>query len=142
MKIILPVVLTFLVGAGAIPYVYGFRKAFSENPFIFAGIANFALGVILLGISFAYGGIERQYAVRNVVPIGLCVLGLVVANIANYFIITRYGASYWLLSSLFMMLIPSFVVGYLIFKETFNVWIVPCVFCALLTVAFFGLAKR
>ncbi len=142
MKILLPVLLTFLVGLSAIPYVYGFKKAFSENPFIYAGISNLVLGAVLLIISFAYGGVEKQYAMKNSIPIGLCVIGLVVANVCNYFIITRFGASYWLLSSLFMMLIPSFTVGYLIFRESFNAWVVPCVVCALLTVLFFGLSKQ
>ena len=142
MKVFVPLLLTFLVGASAIPYVYGFKKAFSENPFIYAGICNLILGAVLLTISLIYGGVEKQYAIRNAIPIGLCVIGLVVANVCNYFIITRFGASFWLLSSLFMMLIPSFAVGYLIFKEDFNVWILPCVACALLTVLFFGLSKQ
>jgi len=29
-----------------------------------------------------------------------------------------------------------------VFKEQCNLWIVPCVTCALLTVLFFGLSKR
>ena len=32
MKIIIPVLLSVLVGVGTTPYVYGFKKAFSENP--------------------------------------------------------------------------------------------------------------
>ena len=142
MKVIVPILLTLLVGAGSIPYVYGFKKAFSVNPFIYVGMCNIFCGIVLLIISFVYGGIGKQYLAKNWIPLIMAGLGLVVANAANYFVVTRFGASFWLLSSLFMMLIPSFIVGYLIFKENCNVWIVPCVACVLLAVLFFGLSKR
>lgn len=76
------------------------------------------------------------------IPIIMAVLGIVVVNAANYFIITELGASFWLLSSLSMMLIPSFAVGYSIFKENCNAWIVPRVICALLAAPFFALSKQ
>ncbi len=142
MKVIVPILLTFLVGLGTAPYVYGFKKAFSGNPFIYVGMCNLFCGIVLLTISFGYGGAGKQYLAKNWIPIIMAVGGLVVANAANYFVITRFGASYWLLASLFMMLIPSFIVGYLIFKENFNAWIIPCVGCTLLAVLFFTLSKR
>ena len=142
MKVIVPILLAFLVSVSIMPYVYGFKKAFSGNPFIYAGMCNLFCGIVLLIMSFVYGGTGKQYLAKNWIPIIMAVLGIVVANAANYFVITRFGASFWLLSSLFMMLIPSFIVGYLIFKENCNVWIVPCVVCALLTALFFGLSKR
>jgi len=142
MKVIVPILLALLVGVGNVPYVYGFKKAFSGNPFIYAGMSNLLCGIALLTISSVYGGAGKQYLTKNWIVIGVGALGIVVANIAIYFVITRFGASFWLLCSLFIMLIPSFIVGYLIFKENCNVWIVPCVVCALLTVLFFGLSKR
>ena len=142
MKIVVPVFLTFLVGLSSVPYVYGFNKAFSQNPFLYPGICNFGAGAALLILSLVYGGVGRHYFIDNSIPIGVCVAGLVVANVSNYFVVTRFGASFWLLASLFLMLIPSSIVGYWILKERCNVWIVPCVVCALLTVVFFGLSKR
>ena len=142
MKFALALLLTFLVGVGNVPYVYGFKKAFSQNPFIYAAMCNIFCGLVLLTISFAYVAPEKQYLIKNWIPIAIAVLGITMANVANYFIINKFGASFWLLSSLFMMLIPTFVVGYWIFKEQCNAWIAPCVFCALLTVLFFGLSKR
>jgi hypothetical protein len=142
MKIVIPVLLSVLVGIGTAPYVYGFKKAFSENPFIYAGMCNLFCGIVLLMISFTYGGVGRQYLIKSSLPIVFSVLGIVLANVCNYFIIARFGASFWLLSSLCMMLIPTFIVGYLVFKENSNLWIVPCVICTLLAVLFFGLSKR
>ena len=98
--------------------------------------------MVLLTISFTYGGAGRQYIIKNALPIGFSVLGIVLANVCNYFVVVRFGASFWLLSSLSMMLIPTFIVGYLIFKENCNLWIIPCLICTLLAVLFFGLSKR
>jgi hypothetical protein len=142
MKIVVPIALSFVAGSALIPFVYGFKKAFSTNPFAYSGITNLLCALALLTISALYGGTEKQYLARHWIPISLAALGLVVVNIMHYFIITRYGASFSLLTSLFMMLMPTFVVGYLIFKERCNLWIVPCIACALLTVLFFGLSKR
>jgi hypothetical protein len=146
MKIGRPVLLSLLVGVGTTPYVYGFKKAFSENPFVYAGMCNLFCGMVLLTISFTYGGVYggvgRQYVFKNALPIGFSVLGIVLTNVCNYFIVARFGASFWLLSSLSMMLIPTFIVGYLVFKENCNLWIVPCLICTLLAVLFFGLSKR
>lgn len=142
MKIAIPVLLSVLVGVGTTPYVYGFKKAFSENPFVYAGLCNLFCGIALLTISCTYGGAGRQYVIKNALPIGFSVLGIVLTNVCNYFIVARFGASFWLLSSLSMMLIPTFIVGYLVFKENCNLWIVPCLICTLLAVLFFGLSKR
>ncbi|MFH1009293.1 MAG: hypothetical protein V1800_17600 [Candidatus Latescibacterota bacterium] len=142
MKMVLPVLLSLLVGIGTTPYVFGLKKAFSGNPFIYVGLCNLFGGIVLLAISFTYGGVEKQYVMRNALPIGFSVLGIVMANICNYFVVARFGASYWLLASLSMMLVPTFVLGYLVFKESFNSWIVPCIVCTLLAVLFFGLSKR
>ena len=142
MKIVIPILLSLLVGVGTTPYVYGFKKAFSENPFIYAGLCNLFCGMVLLTISFTYGGAGRQYVIKNALPIGFSVLGIVLANVCNYFVVARFGASFWLLASLSMMLIPTFIVGYLIFKESCNLWIIPCLICTLLAVLFFGLSKR
>jgi hypothetical protein len=142
MRIVIPIALALMAGTALIPFVYGMKKAFSTNPFVYSGIANLLCAIALLMISTIYGGVEKQYLVRHWIPISLGALGLVVVNISHYFVITRFGASYSMLSSLFMMLMPALVVGYLIFKERCNLWIVPCIACALLTVLFFALSKR
>ena len=63
MKALIPIVLAILVSVSNIPYVYGFKKAYSENPFIFAASMSFLCGVILLVLSLFWGRIEPTYVV-------------------------------------------------------------------------------
>lgn len=142
MKALIPITLCALVGVCSIPFIYGFKKAFSQNPFIYAGCFNALSGIVLLAISYMHGGIEDHYLTRNALPIVLAASGIVLVNIIAYFVITRHGASYWMIASLSSMLIPAVVVGFIVFKEKYNLWIYPAVVCALLTVLFFALSKK
>ena len=142
MKIIVPISLALIAGACNIPLIYGFKKAYSQNPFIFAGSFNLCSAFLFLGLSYFYGGIEQQYFTKNWPFILFATFGIFFINVLAYYLINHYGASYWMVTSLSTMLIPPIFVGYLIFKEKLNYWIIPAVICAVLTVIFFGLSKK
>jgi len=142
MKHAVPVLLAALVGVCGIPYVYGFRKAFSENPFIYAACFNLCAGAVLLVIALSFGGIENGYLARNWRPIVLAAVGIIGVNILAYFIVNEHGAGYWMLASLANVIIGPAVVGYLVLKEKCNWWIVPAYLCAILTVMFFQMSRR
>ena len=142
MKIIIPISIAILVGFFNIPFIYGVKKAYSQNPFIFAGAFNLCSAIFFLIISYFYGGIEQQYLLKNWPFIIFAALGIFLINLAAYYIINHYGASYWMIASLSGMLIPPMIVGYLIFKEKLNYWIIPTIICAILTIFFFMLSKK
>jgi len=142
MKAIVPIMLAVLAGLCNIPLIYGFKKAYSQNPFIFAGSFNLCSAFFFLSIAYLYGGIEQQYFIKNWSFILFAALGIFLINILAYHIINRYGASYWMIASLSSMLIPAIVVGYFVFKERINLWIIPSVICAVLSVIFFTMSKK
>ncbi|MBN2061023.1 MAG: hypothetical protein JW882_11480 [Deltaproteobacteria bacterium] len=142
MKAIIPVLLAILVGVANIPLIYGFKKAYSQNPFIFAGSFNLCSAFLFIMAGYLYGGIEQNYFLKNWPFIIFAAVGVFSINIMAYIIINRYGASYWLIASLSAMLIPALFVGYYVFKERLNLWIIPSVLCAILTVFFFILSKK
>jgi drug/metabolite transporter (DMT)-like permease len=142
MKSILPIALAVFVGFCNVPLIYGFRKAYSQNPFIFAGSFNLCSAFLFLSIAYIYGGIEHQYFIKNWALILFATLGIFIINFLAYYIINHHGASYWIIASLSSMLVPAIVVGYFIFKERVNLWIIPSVICAILSVIFFVLSKR
>jgi drug/metabolite transporter (DMT)-like permease len=142
MKSILPIALAVLVGFCNVPLIYGFRKAYSQNPFIFAGSFNLCSAFLFLSIAYFYGGIEHQYFIKNWAVILFATIGIFIINSLAYYIINHHGASYWIIASLSSMLVPAIVVGYFVFKERVNFWIIPSVICAILSVIFFVLSKR
>ena len=142
MKTIVPISLAILAGACNIPLIYGFKKAFSQNPFIFAGSFNLCSAAFFIVAAYIYGGIEYQYFIKNWPFIIAATIGIFLINILAYHIINHYGASYWIIASLSGMLIPGIVVGYFLFKENVNLWIVPSILCAILSVLFFLLSKK
>jgi len=99
-------------------------------------------GCVLILLSFYYGQIEKDYIGKNSVPIVLAALGVIGINVLLYVVITKYGASWMILNSLIAMLIPPTLVGYVIFKERFNLWILPAMGCAILAGVFFALSKQ
>ena len=142
MKTSIPIILAILVGFCNVPFIYGFKKAYSQNPFIFAGSFNLCSAFFFLSISYFYGGIEHQYITKNWHLIVLAAVGIMLINILAYYIINYYGASYWMIAALSSMLVPAIIVGYFIFKEKLNFWIIPSIICALLTIFFFTLSKE
>ncbi|MFC1534941.1 hypothetical protein ACFL7M_16430 [Thermodesulfobacteriota bacterium] len=66
MKGLIPISLAIIVGFCNIPLIYGFKKAYSQNPFIFAGSFNLCSAFFFLLIGYFYGGIEHQYFIKNV----------------------------------------------------------------------------
>jgi drug/metabolite transporter (DMT)-like permease len=142
MKALVPITLAVLAGLCNIPLIYGFKKAYSQNPFIFAGSFNLFSAFLFLSLAYLYGGIEQQYLIKNWALILFATAGIFFVNILAYYIINRYGASYWIIASLSSMLIPAIVVGYFVFKEKVNFWIMPSIICAILSVIFFILSKR
>jgi drug/metabolite transporter (DMT)-like permease len=142
MKSILPIALAVFVGFCNVPLIYGFRKAYSQNPFIFAGSFNLCSAFLFLSIAYIYGGIENQYFIKNWALILFATLGIFIINFLAYYIINHHGASCWIIASLSSMLVPAIVVGYFIFKERVNLWIIPSVICAILSVIFFVFSKR
>jgi drug/metabolite transporter (DMT)-like permease len=93
-------------------------------------------------MAYLYGGIEQQYFMKNWTLILFAAVGIFIINILAYYIINLYGASYWIIASLSSMLIPAIVVGYFVFKERVNFWIIPSLICAILSVLFFTLSKK
>lgn len=142
LKIIVPISMAILVGFCSIPLVYGFKKAYSQNPFIFAGSFNLCSAIVFFSISYIYGGVEQEYFLKNWPLIVFAAMGIVLINTLAYYIINRYGASYWMIASLSGMLIPAIVVGYFVFKEKLNSWIIPSIICAILAFFFFTLSKK
>jgi hypothetical protein len=142
MKALIPITLAVLVGFCNVPLIYGFKKAYSQNPFIYAGSFNLCSAFFFLSIAYIYGGIEQEYFLKNWSLILFAAIGIFLINVMAYLIINRYGASYWIIASLSSMLIPAIVVGYFLFYERVNFWIVPSIICAILSVVFFTLSKR
>ena len=142
MKTLIPILIAVLVGVFNIPFVYGFKKAYSQNPFIFAASFNLCSAIFLLGVSFAYRGVEKDFFFRNWLFILSAACGIILINLSAYYIINSYGAGYWMIASLSNLLIPPILVGIFIFKEKFNYWIFPTIFCAILTVVLFTLSKK
>jgi len=142
MKAIVPITLAVLAGACNMPLIYGFKKAYSQNPFIFAGSFNLCSTFFFLSMAYLYGGIEQQYFMKNWTLILFAAVGIFIINILAYYIINLYGANYWIIASLSSMLIPAIVVGYFVFKERVNFWIIPSLICAILSVLFFTLSKK
>jgi drug/metabolite transporter (DMT)-like permease len=142
MKAIVPITLAVLAGACNIPLIYGFKKAYSQNPFIFAGSFNLCSAFIFLLLACLYGGIQQQYFIKNWSLILFAAVGIFIINILAYYIINHHGASYWIIASLSSMLIPAIVVGYFVFKERVNFWIIPSIICAILSILFFTLSKK
>ena len=141
MKTMTPVLLAVLVGVCAIPYLYGFKKAFSNNPFICSACFTLLAGTVLFVVALLYGKIQKGYVAANWLPIVLATVGIIGTNVLAYVIVNRFGASYWIIASLSNLLIAPSVVGYLLFREKCNVWIIPAVFCAVLSVVFFTMSK-
>ncbi len=142
MKAIVPITLAVLAGACNIPLIYGFKKAYSQNPFIFAGSFNLCSAFLFLLLAYLYGGIQQQYFIKNWSLILFAAVGIFIINILAYYIINHHGASYWIIASLSSMLIPAIVVGYFVFKERVNFWIIPSIICAILSILFFTLSKK
>jgi drug/metabolite transporter (DMT)-like permease len=142
MKAIVPITLAILAGACNIPLIYGFKKAYSQNPFIFAGSFNLCSAFLFLSLACLYGGIQQQYFIKNWSLILFAAVGIFIINVLAYYIINHHGASYWIIASLSSMLIPAIVVGYFVFKERVNFWIIPSIICAILSVIFFLFSKR
>jgi drug/metabolite transporter (DMT)-like permease len=142
MKAIVPITLAVLAGACNIPLIYGFKKAYSQNPFIFAGSFNLCSAFLFLLLACLYGGIQQQYFIKNWSLILFAAVGIFIINILAYYIINHHGASYWIIASLSSMLIPAIVVGYFVFKERVNFWIIPSIICAILSILFFTLSKK
>lgn len=142
MKALIPISLAILAGVCNVPLIYGFKKAYSQNPFIFAGSFNLCSAAFFISAACIYGGIEQQFFTRNWPFILAATAGIFFINIFAYHIINHHGASYWIIASLSSMLIPGIVVGYFIFKENVNFWIVPSILCAILSVFFFIMSKK
>lgn len=142
MKTLVPVTLAVFAGLCNIPLIYGFKKAYSQNPFIFAGSFNLVSAFVFLSIAYLFGGIEHHYFVRNWPFILFAALGIVLINTLAYYLINYHGASYWIVVSLSSMLIPGIIVGYFILKDRVNIWIVPSIIFAILSAIFFVLSKR
>jgi len=85
MKTLVPVTLAVFAGLCNIPLIYGFKKAYSQNPFIFAGSFNLVSAFVFLSIAYLFGGIEHHYFVRNWPFILFAALGIVLINtLAHY----------------------------------------------------------
>jgi drug/metabolite transporter (DMT)-like permease len=142
MKALIPIGLAILVSVSNIPYVYGFKKAYSENPFIFAASMSFLCGVILLVLSLFWGKIEPAYVVKHWPVIVLAAVGIASVGVLMYVIVNKYGANYFMVASLCNVIVPASVVGFLIFKEKCNIaWLVPSLICASLSVFFFAMSR-
>jgi drug/metabolite transporter (DMT)-like permease len=141
-KTALPVLLCVFAGICNIPYLWGFKKAYSANPFIYGGLFNLLVGAILLILALFYGRIESNWVSAHKAPVAAAAFGIALINIVAYFVINRYGASWTMITSLSAMLIPPLVVGVVLFGEKLNLWIVPAIACGILTVVFFALSKR
>ena len=105
MKIILPISIAILVGFFNIPFIYGVKKAYSQNPFIFAGAFNLCSAIFFLVVSYFYGGIEQQYFIKNWHYIVFAALGIFLINLAAFSICSNVNVYILFLSFIISKLV-------------------------------------
>ena len=142
MKSLTPILLAVGIGACNVPILYGFKKAYSQNPFVYAASFNVCSGLLMIVCTLFFGNIEHHYLAKGWPYIVTAGIGVMLMNLLAYYLINYYGAGYWIIASLCIMLLPSLLLGCVVFKEKFNLWIIPAILCALLTVFFFNLSKQ
>ncbi len=138
--------LTFaaLSAVGNAMFAFGQKRAeLVENPFLFLALTmTTCLILFCITIPFFPNVKAFSYAVNNALWIGISGLGFYFTFIGFYFLYTRFGASYYVVYAVFSILTTSIVVGILVFKESFNIYHLLSVFCAIVTVVLFSVGQR
>lgn len=134
--------LCLLFALSNIPVVIGYKTVHHANNLIYPGFVLIVTGALMLVISWKQNIILSEYFIKNYIWILFPSIITILNCYATVSIINKYGASSFVMASLFNLLIPPTIVGYLIYKEKVNLFIIPTYFCCIFAVYLFHLSKR
>lgn len=138
----IPALLFALLAAiGNAIFVYSQKRAeLPQNPLLLLGLAALICAVLLIGSTLF---LEWPHVPAYVRAHGVWVLatgiGLTITFIGFHFLFTRYGASYYSLYAMLAILTTSVGVGFLVYREQLNGYIVASTLAAVAAIVLLGI---
>lgn len=140
----LPLALATLAAVGNAMFAFGQKRAeVPDNPFLFLMMAIVVcFMVFFVGTFFLPKTDMMKYLGRNYLWIIISGVGLSFIYVGFYFLFVRYGTSYYIVYAVLSIITTSIIVGFLMFRESFNIYYGLSVFCAMITVVLFSLGQK
>ncbi len=132
-----------LAAVGNALFAFGQKKiTLSKNPFLFLiGALTICISLFLLSTIFFKRINLKEYISLNWKWMVISGFGFFLTFIGFYFLYTKYGTSYYILYAVLSIISTSILLGFIIFKEKFNIYFALSIVFALLTILFFTLGK-
>ncbi len=119
------------------------RAEIAAHPFAFLIFALLTcLMLFVVTLPCFPGSNMLAYVSRNYRWTLLSGVGFYLTFIGFYFLFTRFGASYYVLSAVLSILTTSILVGVLLFQEAFNFYYGLSVLCAIAAIVLFSLGQK
>jgi drug/metabolite transporter (DMT)-like permease len=128
-----------IAAVGNAIFVFGQKKSVpSGNPFIFLA-SSLSLCVVFLIIAGAFfpAPSPKAFLSSNWKAGAVAAFGLFITYLGFYLLYTRFGATYYTLYAVISIVTTSILVGVFILKESFSIYYVFSIICAVLTIVFF-----
>ncbi|MDP6509475.1 MAG: transporter [Chloroflexota bacterium] len=133
--------LALLAAAGNALFIYAQKRAdLPQNPLLLLAGAAFVAFVLLVIYSTVVGLPDvAEYGRTRGVWMFLTGVGLMITFVGFNFLFNRFGASYYSLYAALSILTTSVGIGFLVFREPLNSWIVAATGATLLAIALLGI---
>lgn len=138
-----PLLFATLAAIGNALFVYGQRGANpSENPFLFVCGAVALCLVLFLAASFVYKTpADGRYLAENWSMIAISGVGFCLTFVGFFLLFNKYGASQYALYAVISILTTSVGVGFIIYREPFNMYQIGGIILAIASIVLFTYGK-
>jgi drug/metabolite transporter (DMT)-like permease len=144
MKVLLPVIFALIAAVGNAIFAISQKRSIGiSNPLLFIAISTSFATCLAVAFSplfgkFSFSGFSWAQALVAL----LGGVGLFLTFTGFNLLYSRYGATSYVLYAVLSIITTAFLVGKLYGKEPWNIYHWAAIFCAVLAVVFFTLARR
>ena len=125
-------------------FVDGWRRSEDvSNPALFMLLAMLVCAsLFMLTMTFFPKVQLLSFIEKNDVWVLISGVGYYLTFIGFYYLFTHFGASYYALYAVLSIITTTVIVGFLVFREAFNLYYGLAVLTAMLTVVFFAIGQQ